>query len=397
MKDIFWLPLLLLLAGCQTQFSGKAVNIIDGEEHISLSTNSSIPAEIVAEADISFSSDDGILVNGLIADPNSPMDCENCTLQIRRAVTLILATQEGQDEFQTAALTVGEALSELGIKLYSADFINPPAGRAITDQVKITYRPARELAVHVDGKIVSIRSAAESVGAALAGAGIPLVGLDASQPAESEPLPADGQIRIIRVVEKIELEQTVIPYEIKYIPSNEVEVDQEKILIPGETGLIVTQSRIRYEDGVEISRKTESKRTVRQAKDETIGYGTKYVLKTAVVDGQNLEYWRAIQVYATSYSPCNSGADRCYPNTASGLPVKRGVIAVLRSWYNVMQGQAVYVPGYGYATIEDIGAGFPDKDWIDLGYTDAEYPGESYWTTVYFLPPVPTNTLWVLE
>ncbi|NQU29332.1 MAG: G5 domain-containing protein [Anaerolineae bacterium] len=397
MKYIFWLPLLLLLAGCQTQFSGKPVNLIDGDEHISLAPTSRIPAEIIAEAEIPFKSADRILVNGQIVDPTSPMDCKNCTLQIRRAVSLTLITPQGEAEIQTAALTVGEVLSDLGIQLYAADFIDPPAGRAATDQLKITYRPARELAIHVDGKIVSIRSAEEDVGRALAGAGIPLVGLDASQPAESEPLPADGQIRIIRVVEKIELEQTTIPYQVKYIPSNEVEVDQEEILVPGQTGLIVTQTKIRYEDGVEISRQVENERTVRQPKNETVGYGTKYVLKTAVVDGQKLEYWRAIQVYATSYSPCNSGADRCYPNTASGKPVKRGVIAVLRSWYNAMQGQAVYVPGYGYATIEDIGAGFPDKDWIDLGYTDAEYPGKSFWTTVYFLPPVPANTLWVLE
>ncbi len=397
MKRILWLGLIFLITACQSPSSVNTIDLLDGESHFSLLTNSRIPIEIITEAGIPFTSADRILINGQIVDPNAPMGCENCTLQIRHALTLTLITPEGEENIHTAALTVGEALSELGIQLYAVDFIDPPAGRAATDQLIITYRPARELAIYVDGKIVSIRSSAERVGMALAGAGIPLVGLDASQPSESEPLPADGQIRIIRVVEKIELAQTILPYEIKYIPSNEVEVDQEEILIPGETGLIVTQTRVRYEDGIEVSRQTESERTIRQPKEETVGYGTKYVLKTAVVNGQNLEYWRAIQVYATSYSPCNSGADRCYPNTASGLPVKRGVIAVLRSWYNAMQGQAVYVPGYGYATIEDIGAGFPDKDWIDLGYTDAEYPGESYWTTVYFLPPVPANTLWVLE
>ena len=50
-----------------------------------------------------------------------------------------------------------------------------------------------------------------------------------------------------------------------------------------------------------------------------------------------------------------------------------------------MQGQAVYIPGYGYATIEDIGGGFPDKDWIDLGYTDANYQPWHHWVTIYFL------------
>ena len=92
MKYIFWLPLLLLLAGCQTQFSGKPVNLIDGDEHISLAPTSRIPAEIIAEAEIPFKSADRILVNGQIVDPTSPMDCKNCTLQIRRAVSLTLIT-----------------------------------------------------------------------------------------------------------------------------------------------------------------------------------------------------------------------------------------------------------------------------------------------------------------
>jgi 3D (Asp-Asp-Asp) domain-containing protein len=38
-----------------------------------------------------------------------------------------------------------------------------------------------------------------------------------------------------------------------------------------------------------------------------------------------------------------------------------------------MPGWPVYVPGYGFATIEDIGAGIAGRDWIDLGYSDEDY------------------------
>ncbi len=397
MKHTLWLAIIFFLAACQPQTSLERVDILDGENHISQPVESRIPAQILESAGITLNSLDRLLVNGQFADLNTPLDCEVCTLQVRRAVIMTLVTPDGEQELITAALSIGDALTEYGIQLHTTDFLDPPAGTPATDQLKIIYRPSRPLAIHVDGQIVHIRSSAETVGGALLEGGIPLIGLDASQPSESDPLPTDGQIRVIRIVEKIELEQTETPFEIEYIPSNEIAVDEEEILEPGQTGLIVSRTRIRYEDGVEVSRVSEEERKVREPSTQVVGYGTQYVLKTAIVDGKEIEYWRAIQVYATSYSPCNSGADRCYPNTASGIPVRQGVIGVIRSWYNAMQGQAVYVPGYGQATIEDIGAGFPDKDWIDLGYSDANYQVWSQWVTIYFLPPVPANTLWVLE
>ena len=384
MKRILWLVFIFLVA-CQPQTPPDTLHFIDDEEYRALPATSRVPAEILAKNGIALKPADRILVNGEVADLTAPMDCENCTLQIQRAVKMTLITPYEEVEFETAAPTVGDALAELGLQLYSADRVEPPVGTRATDQLTIIYTPSRQLAIRVDGQILHIRSAAETVGAALIEAGIPLVGLDTSQPHTSEPLPKDGQIRIIRVVEEIETEQKEIPFETEYVASDELATDEEKILTPGVTGLIVSNIRIRYEDGVEVSREVEAERKVRDPSTEIIGYGTKYVIRTITVDGEELEYWRALNVYATSYSPCNSGADRCYPNTASGKPVKHGVIGVIRSWYNELQGQAVYVPGYGYATIEDVGGGIPGKDWIDLGYSDANYQIWHQWVTIYFL------------
>lgn len=396
MKRIFWLALFFLVA-CQTQTSLLTVDIFNGDTHTTHVSESRIPARVLAEAGIPLNALDTLLLNGQKIDPNTTMDCQVCTLQIRRVVTMKLITPDGKQDLRSSANTVGDALNEFGIQLHAADFLDPPAGTPATDQLTITYRPSRQLAILVDGQVLPIRASAETVGGALAEGGIPLVGLDASLPPESDPLPADGQIRIIRIVEKVVLEQKSIPFDIEYVPSNDLAVDEKKILEAGKTGLIVNRTRIRYEDGVEVARNVEGERTVREPVTQIVSYGTQYVLKTITVDGRKIEYWRAIQVYATSYSPCNSGADRCYPKTASGVTVQRGVIGVARTWYDAMQGQAVYVPGYGQATIEDIGGGFPDRNWIDLGYSDANYQAWSQWVTIYFLPPVPANTIWVLE
>jgi len=112
-----------------------------------------------------------------------------------------------------------------------------------------------------------------------------------------------------------------------------------------------------------------------------------------------IEYWRAVEMFATSYSPCRLGVpDLCSNTTASGLPLQRGVVGTIRSWYNVMNGQQLYIPGYGFAVIGDLGAGYPDgRPLIDLGYGDDDYIPWHSWVTVYFLPPVPDSIIYILK
>jgi uncharacterized protein YabE (DUF348 family) len=335
-----------------------------------------------------------MLVNGLPAALDGPIRAAgHLTVQLRRAVSVQLVTPEGTQTIQTSAATVGDALRQAGFSLFAVDAIAPPPSTPISGPMTVTYTPSREFTVAVDGRTLLIRSAAETVGAGLAQAGLALTGLDASDPPEEAPLPADGRIRVIRIAESVILAQKSLPFSSEFIASADVELDHQQVLQPGQPGLAVSRIRIRYQDGQEVSRQTESESVVRPAQNRVVGYGTKVVVHTAVVDGVEIHYWRAIQVFATSYSPCRSAADRCYPGTASGKPVQKGVAAVVQRWYAYMQGQPIYVPGYGHATIEDVGGGIPGKLWIDLGYSDSDWQEWGDWVTVYFLTPVPAGIL----
>jgi 3D (Asp-Asp-Asp) domain-containing protein len=221
--------------------------------------------------------------------------------------------------------------------------------------------------------------------------GLALQGLDYSQPPESEPVPASGSIRVVRVTEQVSLEQKTIPFKSQYQVDPETELDEKRVIDPGVTGLIVSRIRVRLEDGKEVSRIKEAEWTARQPKDQLVGYGTKAVVHTETVDGVTLEYWRKVTAYATSYAPCEIYPDHCSYNTASGMTLTKGVAAVIRSWYYQMRGQQVYVPGYGKAVIADIGAGVPGQNWIDLGYSDSDYVEWHQPVTVYFLTPIPAN------
>jgi 3D (Asp-Asp-Asp) domain-containing protein len=259
----------------------------------------------------------------------------------------------------------------------------------------INYRPAQELFIIVGGHEFSFLSTAETVGQALAEAGLPLVGLDQSSPPESAPLPQDGKIRIVRVSESVALTESSIPFGTHTEFSADLELDQQALLQGGEAGLKVARIRSRVEDGKQVSQTSDAESIVRPPKDRVMGIGTKVVIRTTEIDGDTVEYWRALTLYATPYHPCDA-AGTCYYGTASGTKVRRGEVALVYPWYLLLAGERVYVPGYGFATIEDNNgantSAYWGTYWIDLGYAQEDtIDWVNHYVTVYFLTPVPAN------
>ncbi len=398
MRKFAWLAIVAFLLACQPATT-RSITILDGGQVQTVNFAGGTAADLLSKAGLTLSPADRVLADGQFIALDQPLESIH-VLQIRRAVTLTLLTPDGQTHvLHTAAFTVGEALKDAGISIGVEDRLDPPADTPILGALTVVYVPARDLTVTVNGRVVPIRSSAATVGQALAEAGIPLIGLDYSLPSENEPLPADGQIRVVRVSESLTLALKSIPFTTETIQSPEAAFGVQEVVQPGQAGLAISRVRIRYEDGREVSRVAEAESVVRPPQTRIVNTGTQLTLTSTTVDGVNIQYWYVMQMYATSYSPCRSGVEgQCFTGTASGLPVQKGVVAMYRDWFNAMQGMEVYVPGYGRAVIADLGGGFPDgRAWIDLGFSDDDYEVWSGWVTVYFLAPAPASIPWVLQ
>jgi uncharacterized protein YabE (DUF348 family) len=390
-----------LLAACQPKSSSITI-LADGQVYSQNKTNR-VPGDILAAAGITLGPEDRILYLGSFIRPDIALqEAKSYTLVVQRAVTLTIVAPEGQKTIHTSALTVGQALTEAGFSLYAADRIDPPAETSITGKLVVTYQPSRDVVVTVDGTHVRIRSAAATVGQALAEAGVPLIGLDTSWPDESAPVPTNGQIRVVRVVEAVTLTQKTIPFNTRTELSADLEIDQQALLQGGEPGLAIGRLRTRSEDRVQVSQQSESESVVRPPQDRILGIGTKIVIRTTTVDGVTIEYWRTLTLKATSYSPCRSADPNgaCRYGTSSGLPVKHGVVAMVYSWYLLFGFEHIFVPGYGEAVVGDVGGGWPAGNhyWVDLGWSEEDYQPLMYenGVTVYFLTPVPANPGFIL-
>jgi resuscitation-promoting factor RpfB len=310
-------------------------------------------------------------------------------LEIGNFVTVTIDNGERQQTLRTAAQTVGGVLQEAGITIYGADGVEPPLGTWLSPGLAISVRRSMPLTIRVDGRVIQTRSHHTSARDVLAEAGIGLVGLDFVRPGPDVRLKPGDIVEVVRVTEDFRLEDQPIPYETRWQPTDQLEIDSRALLQSGAPGIMRQRMRVRYENGVEVSQTADAQWVAREPVDEIIGYGTQIVVRAVETPEGYLEYWRVVRMRVTSYTAASSGKPPDHPAygiTASGLRAGTGIVAVdprvvpFRTW--------VYVPGYGTGYAGDTGGGVKGR-WIDLGYSQGEYRSWSGYVDVYYLTPVP--------
>jgi len=356
-----------------------------------------LPANLLALAGVRLFPSDQVLADGLNVAPGAPLPlAATHSLQVRRAVLVTLQDGPRSLSFLSTSVTLGQALADAGITLHVEDHLSLSPETLLTTPLHADVERSFLLTIQLQNRQVQVRSTASTVGEALAESGLALQGLDYSQPPAASPLPPDGQIRVVRVQEVVTVEQELLPFGSEQQPAPDVELDSRKILQAGELGLKARQVRTRYEDGLEVSQAVDGEWTALEPKKQIIGYGTKIVIRTLNTPDGPIQYWRAVQMYATSYSPCRVINGQCRDTTATGAKLQKGIVAMTNTWCHYTCGGQVYVPGYGVGKVADTGGGIPGRYWIDLGYSESDFVNWHQTVTVYFLAPVPADVMWIL-
>jgi len=387
-----------LTSGAEVRIE-RAVPVVvnsDGQLYDQVSAER-VPARLLDNLSIPFLHEDKLLYQGSEIDPRKPLPpASTFSLLVRRAQHLDVTVGSDVLAISSTAPSLGQALWEKGIILRFADRISLPlntpletASSANPSELTVQLDPSRELTIQSGGKEYQLRTTAPTVGEALVEAGLVLQGLDYTLPAPGDPVPINRRIRLVRVQERVFVEQAPIPFETEFQPVDDLELDQKSIVQTGEYGISATRIRVRYEDGQEVFRQEEGEWIAKEPVNRITGYGTMVVMHTTTAsDGATINYWRALQMWATSYRPLETSN-----TTASGLPLLKGVAAVDTRY--VPFGTRMYVPGYGEALAADRGGGVKGR-WIDLGFSNEDYVSWHQWVTVYFLWPPPENILWII-
>ena len=311
------------------------------------------------------------------------------TVEVGNFLTVTIHNNGAAQLVRTSASTVGDVLTEAGISLFVADNVSPALGTWLTPDLQIYVQRSMPLTIEVDGRSLQTRSYHTNAIEVLSEAGIGLVGLDYTRPGPDVILQPDDVIQVVRVTESFRLEDTEIPFDTLWQPTDQFELDQRGLVQSGIPGIQRQRFRVRFENGVAVSEVPDGEWIAREATPAIMGYGTRVVVRTVDTPAGPVEYWRVVRMRVTSYTAASSGKPPDHPAygiTRSGLPAGYGIVAVDPQIVPFLSN--VYVPGYGVGIAGDTGGGIIGR-WIDLGYDEDNF--ESWWgyVDVYYLTPVP--------
>ncbi len=361
------------------------VIMADGQEYL-IYTLATVPADILAEAGVTLDPHDVLHVEAPL--PSDPPGTRQ-RLVVGRAVEVVLEEGARLTRFYTDAPTVGEALIQAGIRLYLADRLYPDPATPVRAGMRIRLERSIPVTVYVDGRTLPTRTHRNRVGDVLADLGIVLNGKDYTAPDLEALVTEDLEIKVVRVTERVYVQQNPIPFSTEWRPDYDLELDSQALLEEGEPGVLEQRIRIRLENGREVARWIEGTNVVKPTKNRIMGYGAKVVLRPLQTECGTVYYWRVVRVLATSYSASTAGTPPdapWYGRTRTGLPMGYGIVAVDPSVIPLHT--KLYVPGYGCGAAEDTGGAIVGRR-VDLGYDDDNLRLWYNWVDVYLLAPVP--------
>lgn len=189
-----------------------------------------------------------------------------------------------------------------------------------------------------------------------------------------------GKIITATPVEKtarMEFEQVAYATETWY--SNDIEDGKKVVKQAGQPGVRAKViEEIVYPDN---QKKTQviSSWMEKEPVIEKVEIGTKRIMKTATIDGVTFQYWKTLDVVATSYDKNCKG---CNEWTATGAYLKKGIVAVDPKV--IKMHTKMYIPGYGFGQAEDTGGAIKGNK-IDLAFDDVRYGNWSKRTVTIYL------------
>ncbi len=369
----------------RVQRAQPVILVADGKERL-LYTTDALPADILAAAGIVLQPHDSLQIKAPL--PSDPPGTRN-RIVVRRAVEIALEENGVVTRFYTDAPTVGEALTRAGMRIYLADRIYPDPATPVQAGMRVRLERSIPIVLQVDGRTIQARTHRDRVGDVLADLGVVLNGKDYTQPDLDAPVTADLEVKVVRVNERVYVQQSPIPFDTEWRPDYDLELDHQALLEEGEPGILEQRIRVRFENGQEVARWIEGQSVVKPTKSRIMGYGAKVVLRPLQTECGTVYYWRVIRVLATSYSASTAGTppdSPWYGRTRTGLPMGYGIVAVDPSVIPLHT--QLYIPGYGCGAAEDTGGAIVGRR-VDLGYDDDNLRLWYNWVDVYLLEPVP--------
>jgi uncharacterized protein YabE (DUF348 family) len=319
--SLFALVLLGLVGGTLAFFlAQKAVTVtVDGQAR-TVGTYADTVGEVLEEEGLEPAAHDVVLpaVHQSVDDGD--------TVVLNRARPLELTVDGVSREVYVTALSVEEALQQLG---YRADGLVLSASRSDRlplDGMALTITTPKDVTLVVDGQERVVSTTAATAGDLLAELGIALSATDRTSLYPEQALLDRMRLQVFRVQVSEVPVSSAIPFERVETPDPDAFEGDETITQPGQPGEQVTTFRVTVTDGVQTGKDELRSEVTREPVAEHVTVGTKpRPANSPSADGLN---WAAL-------AACESGGR---PNAVSASGTYRGMYQFSQQTWNGVGG-----------------------------------------------------------
>jgi uncharacterized protein YabE (DUF348 family) len=238
---------------------------------------------------------------------------DGTTVVLNRARPLKLTVDGVQREVYVTALSVQDALAQLGLRADGLVLSASRSERLPLTGMQLTVTTPKDVVLIVDGKQKVVRTTASTAGELLAQQGIKLGPTDRTSLVLRQALLNRMRLQVFRVVVTVESAATPLAAPKVVTKDPNAFTDQTTVTRPGVDGSQISTYRITRTDGVETARQALKTVVTKQAVPELVTVGTKArPVNTPSADGLN---WAAL-------AQCESGGR---PNAVSASGTYRGL------------------------------------------------------------------------
>jgi resuscitation-promoting factor RpfB len=322
---LFALVLLGLVGGSVAYYAAQKslMLTVDGQAR-EVSTYADTVGEVLEEEGLETQSHDVVLpdAEATVADGDSVV--------VNRARPLQLTVDGVESEVYVTALSVDEALDQLGYRAADLQVSASRSERLPLDGMELEITTPKDVTLVVDGQQRVVTTTAATAGDLLAEQGVALGETDRTSVYTEQALMDRMRVQVFRVQVGEVTETTAVPHETVETEDAEAFEGERTVTQPGVDGEQVTTFRVTVTDGVETAREQVSTSVTREPVDELVTVGTKERPAAsgsipATADGLN---WAAL-------AKCESGGR---PDAVSSTGTYRGLYQFSRSTWAAVGG-----------------------------------------------------------
>jgi resuscitation-promoting factor RpfB len=249
------------------------------------------------------------------------------TVVLNRARPLQLTVDGRSSEVYVTALSVDEALEQLGLRADGLVVSASRSERLPLDGMALSISTPKDVTLVADGQQRVVTTTAGTVADLLAEQGIALSPTDRTSLYPTQPLLPRMRLQVYRVQVSDVVETVALPYATVETPDPEALEGDEEVTQEGVEGQQSVTWRVTAVDGVETAREQVATAVTAQPVDELVTVGTKPrpAAPAPTADGLN---WGAL-------AACESGGR---PNAVSASGTYRGMYQFSRSTWAAVGG-----------------------------------------------------------